>query len=343
MDISYAQNLEDYYLSRAFEGQETGFYIDVGAGHPVAGNVSCWFYLHGWRGIVVEPQENLLELYSRIRPRDIREGCALGTQAGEVSFHQFGRLHGFSTVVAETAEAAAGFGDPFQTRRVRMDTLAALCTRHGVAQIDFLKVDVEGAEGDVLAGNDWTRFRPRVVICEILSPGSSENWREWERTLLGHGYDYVLFDDLNRYYVAREDKALLARFPREKAEWLVVPHLDHTNRAPFRTDHPDHAFAKALTGAFMANLPMLDRALQQRLVMQAAEVDPNAPLTSQERARIIDRLFPPGEARTGLDALDAANAGAFCEKIVASDAFGLMTGRLAMSWDGGQILNEEDS
>ena len=50
--LSYTQNMEDYHLALAFEGQHNGFYIDVGAGHPVADNVSLWFYERGWKGIV---------------------------------------------------------------------------------------------------------------------------------------------------------------------------------------------------------------------------------------------------------------------------------------------------
>jgi uncharacterized membrane protein len=60
MELSYAQNLEDYHLSLAFAGQTTGTYIDVGAGHPIADNVSFWFYERGWQGIVVEPQPETL-------------------------------------------------------------------------------------------------------------------------------------------------------------------------------------------------------------------------------------------------------------------------------------------
>jgi hypothetical protein len=54
MALSYTQNLEDYHLSLALADQSTGFYIDVGAGHPIADNVSFWFYERGWKGIVVE-------------------------------------------------------------------------------------------------------------------------------------------------------------------------------------------------------------------------------------------------------------------------------------------------
>ena len=71
MELSYSQNLEDYHLSLAFAGQTTGTYIDVGAGHPIADNVSFWFYERGWQGIVVEPQPELLALYQRLRPRDL--------------------------------------------------------------------------------------------------------------------------------------------------------------------------------------------------------------------------------------------------------------------------------
>src|SRR4249920_1146468 len=78
MDLSYTQNLEDYHLSLAFAGQRTGTYIDIGGGHPIADNVSFWFYERGWQGIVVEPQPELAALYQRLRPRDVAIACLIG-------------------------------------------------------------------------------------------------------------------------------------------------------------------------------------------------------------------------------------------------------------------------
>ena len=343
MDISYAQHLEDYHLSRVFGDQPSGFYIDVGAGHPVADNVSCWFYLRGWRGIVVEPQSDLAGLYEQVRPRDLRECCVVGRQQGVADFHAVERLHGFSTIVTEFAEKAADFGAGFKTLKVPMETLASLCAKHNVGAIDFLKIDVEGAEGDVLAGNDWLRWRPRVILCEALAPGSmAENWHEWEPQLLAQGYEFVLFDGLNRFYIAKEDADLLARFPREKADWLVVPHLGHSNCPPFRDDHPDHAFSKELVGAFFARLPKLDRGLLLELLLAGETADLTAAPTPEDRARVIARIFPGekfADASLGLGRLDAPTLRDFYVKIIDSDAFRVMTGRLAMSWDGGQILD----
>ncbi len=342
MDLSYAQNLEDYHLSRVFGDQACGFYIDVGAGHPVADNVSCWFYLRGWKGIVVEPQQKLADLYAHIRPRDNVACCVLGRQKGEAEFHTVDRLHGFSTTMDEFARKAADFGAGFTTKKMPMDTLASLCARNTPDVIDFLKIDVEGAEGEVLAGNDFLRYRPRIILCEAVAPGSmAENWQAWEPQLLAHEYEFVLFDGLNRFYIAKEDTALLARFPREKADWNSVPHLGHTNRAPFRTDHPDHVFAKALTGALFAQLPRLDRGLMLECLLHGESGDFDARPSAQDRARVIARLFPGapfGEASAGLAALDAPSLREFYQAIIDSDAFRIMLGRLAMSWDGGQIL-----
>src|SRR5260370_8914544 len=106
MDLSYAANLEDYHLARAFKGQAGGFYIDVGAGHPVADNVSCWFYLKGWRGLVVEPQRRLIELYPLLRPPAIAGPKLLGPAPREGDFHVGERLNAFSSISADHARNA---------------------------------------------------------------------------------------------------------------------------------------------------------------------------------------------------------------------------------------------
>jgi len=111
MELSYTQNMEDYHLSLAFAGQKTGTYIDIGAGHPVADNVSFWFYERGWQGIVVEPQPELAALYARLRPRDLVIQGLVGRSEGEMDFHLVERLHGFSTTVQQHAENAKAFGD----------------------------------------------------------------------------------------------------------------------------------------------------------------------------------------------------------------------------------------
>src|SRR6478609_8952027 len=127
MELSYAQNLEDYHLSLAFAGQQTGTYIDIGGGHPIADNVSFWFYERGWQGIVVEPQPQLAGLYERLRPRDVIVPGLIGRDSGETDFHVVDRLHGLSTTVEEHAKQARAYGADYRTVRLPVMTLAQLC------------------------------------------------------------------------------------------------------------------------------------------------------------------------------------------------------------------------
>lgn len=254
--LSYAQNMEDYHLSLAFAGKPRGTYIDVGGGHPVAGSVSFWFYKRGWDGIVVEPQAELAHLHRRLRPRDKVAQVLVGADDTEKDFYVFDRWHGLSTTVGEHARAA---GAEFQTLRLPSISLAELCRLHELRSIDFLKIDVEGAEADVIAGADWDHFRPGIVLVESVAPLSNEpTWHKWEAQLLSKGYRFVLFDTLNRFYVAEERKDLLATMPTERAPWDAVLHMYEIGRAPEREVHPDHALAGHLERGFWASLPFLD-------------------------------------------------------------------------------------
>jgi FkbM family methyltransferase len=310
MELSYTQNLEDYHLSLAFAGQATGTYVDVGAGHPIADNVSFWFYERGWSGVVIEPQPELADLYKQLRPRDRVMRGLIGREEGETDFYLVDRLHGFSTTVQHHADKAKAFGVGYQTLRMPVMTLARLCETHGLDTIDFLKVDVEGGEADVLLGGDWQRFRPKVIVIEAVAPASGEPaWHDWEPFLLDQGYGFALFDTLNRFYVAQEHPDILARLPRERADWQAVRHMYEIGRAPENALHPDHALAKDLARGFWATLPYLDPALIATLLRRARR---NA--TPEELAAL--------------------------EQTVDSEAFRASLGRIACGYDGGQIVEE---
>jgi FkbM family methyltransferase len=329
MQISYAQNLEDYHLDLVFAGQNNGTYIDVGGGHPVADNVSFWFYLKGWRGLVVEPQQALADIYAHVRPRDHTVSCLAGRADGEAEFHVVETLHGFSTTVKEHAAHASQFGADFKTIRKPVRTLTALCGDAGLDRIDFLKIDVEGAEAEVLAGMDFQRFRPRVVMIEAMAPGTfQENWSGWEPDLLARGYRFAFFDNLNRCYVAEEEAGLAARFPSEPTPWDHVQHLWHRGRAPDKAEHPDHQLAKILQSGFFAALPSLDPALLRGLIecgLEAAKAGPFSPAVAATLLGSAEFPRPPSPAP------DLAT-------LIATDELRAALGRIACAYDGGHIM-----
>ena len=330
MQLSYAQNLEDYHLDLVFGDQAEGAYVDVGGGHPVADNVSFWFYLKGWRGLIVEPQQGLADIYTHVRPRDHTVSCLAGRADGEAEFHVVAKLHGFSTTVKEHAAGAGQFGAEYTTVKKPVRTLAALCAEAGLTRVDFLKIDVEGAEADVIAGMDFKRWRPRVVLVEAIAPGSmAESWVAWEPALLAAGYKFAFFDRLNRFYVANEEAALAQRFPKEPAPWDRVQHLWDCGRAPEKPEHPDHQLAKVLQAGFFAALPSLGPALLARLVQAGLPAAGKADAAPQELAKLLigSAEFP----RSPSNETDLA-------KLLDTDELRAALGRIACVYDGGHIM-----
>ncbi len=332
--LSYAQRFEDFHLARCFEDQETGFYVDVGAGHPVYDNVSFAFYLAGWRGITVEPNPALAALGRAVRPRDhLYQGLA-GAEPGEATLYLQREFHGLSTTIAEHAYAAEKeVGRSPEPVTVPVTTLAALCEQHAPTAIDFLKVDVEGAEADVLRGADFTRFRPKVIVVEAIKPFTlAPAWDEWEPQLARHGYAYAWDDELNRYYVATEASALADKL-RGGPKWYADgPQIGHYKGAAVDPAHPDHRLALLLQAADLATLPLTGATVLFDMVT-AGEADLDRPARATDVAAIATRFFGDSPAvqqivpSAGEETIRTAY-----RRIIDSDAFRASCGRIAASY-----------
>jgi FkbM family methyltransferase len=218
--VSSAQNQEDIMLWRALRQVRDGFYIDVGAADPAALSVTRIFYEHGWRGINLEPNPDYFAALSKARPRDINLAVGVGREAGPKTFYDVGSS-GLSTLDAAIAAHHRTNGWTVTEQTIEILTLAEICRRHRPeGPIHFLKVDVEGGEGDVLAGADFGAFRPWIVLVEATLPLSQErSYAAWEPILTDQGYTFVWFDGLNRFYVSNETESQL------REHFLVQPNV----------------------------------------------------------------------------------------------------------------------
>ena len=207
--ISYAQNGEDVLLWRALGHIDQGFYIDVGANDPLADSVTKVFYDAGWSGINIEPLPAYHQALAALRPRDVNLALAAGACEGLVTLFDVPAVTGWASSDPAVAAVHRSNGFEIAELTVPMRTLSAICAEHARADIHFLKIDVEGFEGEVLRGLDLERWRPWVLVVEATVPNSRVgNYAEWEPLVTGHGYRYVWFDGLNRYYVADEHAQL---------------------------------------------------------------------------------------------------------------------------------------
>lgn len=206
--ISYAQNFEDVILARVFGQRPSGFYVDVGANHPEIDSVSRHFYGLGWRGINIEPG-TIFEALRAARPEDVNLNVAASDISGKATFYEVPDAHGLSRLNSPNL----GLTNTIP-REVPTVPLREILAEHGSDKpIDFLSIDVEGHEQQVLNGNDWVRFRPQVVLVEATLPNSQQPAHEnWEPILRQADYEFAYFDGLNRFYVPREKGELVERF-----------------------------------------------------------------------------------------------------------------------------------
>jgi FkbM family methyltransferase len=223
--ISYAQNHEDVVLWRALRDVEGGFYVDVGAADPTVDSVTKAFYERGWSGINIEPTEPYFSALQSQRSRDVNLRVLAGARAGVRTLHV---IDGTGLSTLDEVFAARYVNAGFRSHQLVVPQLTLnelLETRSGLP-IHFLKIDVEGAEADVLSGVDLNVFRPWIVVVESTEPNSQNLTRHlWEHLLLERGYEFVYFDGLNCLYTASEQihlKQKLAVPPNVFDDFLPV-------------------------------------------------------------------------------------------------------------------------
>ena len=226
--ISFAQCLEDVRLWRLFRNRSPGVYVDAGAFDPVIDSVTKSFSMAGWSGINVEPISELAQALRSDRPNDTTFQYAAGPADGEIDLHvaildesdpRHADAGARSTVLKTPAEQLRADGFMTEVRRVQVQSLDSMLNslevrsngalQHALDEggIQFLKVDVEGFEFDVLQGINLAKWRPEVVISEGSTSAVSDYMRR-------SGYQVVLDDGVNLWFVPAENDeqaALLAR------------------------------------------------------------------------------------------------------------------------------------
>jgi FkbM family methyltransferase len=231
--ISYAQNYEDVILWRALRDLKGGFYVDIGAADPEELSVTQAFYERGWSGINVEPLDEYFEKLMLARPRDTNLKVVVGREAGPRTLHAIAGT-GLSTLDPKIAAQHRAAGWQIRETVVPAVTLERILEDCAPPTIHFLKIDVEGAEAEVLEGLNLNLARPWIVVVEATKPFSTMSTRdEWEHLLTDHNYTFTYFDGLNCFYVADE-------FHELKERLAIPPNVfDDFVRRPERTDAPN--------------------------------------------------------------------------------------------------------
>lgn len=174
---SWSQEGEDMVLRRVFEKKKIGFYVDVGAHHPKRFSNTYFFYRMGWSGINIDAMPGSMKEFKKYRRRDINLEFGVAKQEGILNYYVFNEpaLNTFSLSLAERRKLLENNYYIKKIIKVKVTPLHEIFACHlNGKKIDFLNVDVEGFDLNVLQSNDWSKYRPGFVLVEILE-GSLHN------------------------------------------------------------------------------------------------------------------------------------------------------------------------
>jgi len=166
---AHSQYLEDIFIDSIFRGKATGTYVDIGANDPSDLSNTKRFYDRGWTGLNVEPDVHMHQKLCAERPRDKNLNIGIGNQTGELTFYELSpnTLSSFNKESALQSLRKEGAILVSETP-VNVISLADLLKENvHSGQIDFLSVDAEGLEVEILSSNDWKEYRPIAVIVEL--------------------------------------------------------------------------------------------------------------------------------------------------------------------------------
>jgi FkbM family methyltransferase len=169
---SFSQEGEDLIVERLFQGKNHGIYVDVGAHHPYRYSNTFKFYLKGWHGVNIDAMPGSMDLFNKCRPKDINIETAVAEEQNTLFFYIFNdlALNTFDTDVVKIYDGSKDFY-VVEKKEIKTMRLSDILDKHlrNNEKIDFMSIDVEGFDLSVLKSNNWEKFKPLVILIEILN------------------------------------------------------------------------------------------------------------------------------------------------------------------------------
>lgn len=206
--VSFSQMGEDRVLDVLLQDIKSGFYVDIGAFHPKLYSNTYLFYLKGWRGINIDAMPGSMQAFRKVRPRDINIEVPIAKTKKQLTYFMFDQpaINGFSQNLSKSRDKNTSY-KIVAKKKLTTYSLKTVLDKYlpSNQEIDFISVDVEGMDLEILMSNDWIKYRPKIVIVEDLdfSIEKAERSRIYN-FLLGKHYTLIGKTDVSLIFKSRK-------------------------------------------------------------------------------------------------------------------------------------------
>ena len=208
-DISFSPDGEDLILKNLLQDTKNGFYVDIGAYHPVKFSNTFALYESGWHGLNIDAMPGSMKQFKTKRPRDINVETAISDDNEQVTYYTFDE-QAYNTFSSELAERCERDGQR-QTgeKKILTEKLSDVLAKYLPInqRIDFMSIDVEGYDLKVLKSNDWVKYRPAFIMVEEKGfDAEKPNESKIFGFLKERGYRLVIATPKNIFFVDADNR-----------------------------------------------------------------------------------------------------------------------------------------
>ena len=168
--LAYSHWGIDLIITKLLNSKNKGIYIDVGCHHPFLNNHSYLLYKSGWEGINIDIDYNSIDMFNFFRKSDVNIQTAVTDHKGEVDLFFYHNRAAKNTISKE-------FGsDAKEQKKINSDTLNNIIenSKFKDSKVDFVSIDVEGNEMNVLNGFNLKKYKPKLILLEFILPNKKE-------------------------------------------------------------------------------------------------------------------------------------------------------------------------
>ena len=163
---SFSGGAQDLIIDYFFKNKSKGIYLDVGCFHPFIGNNTYKLFEKGWNGINIDLDFHTIDLFNYFRKNDSNINIGVSDKTGNQDLYFF---HNRAAINTLSQLRGKNFKE---VKKIKADTLNNIIetTKFKDCKIDFLSIDVEGHEIEVLKGFDFKKYCPDLIVVEYLEP-----------------------------------------------------------------------------------------------------------------------------------------------------------------------------
>ena len=154
----YAEFAEDVMVYRILKKIKKGFYVDIGAYHPYKGSLTYNLYSRKWNGMNLDISKSSIDLFNIARPSDININCAVSEFNGETYYYENSPINQQNSLIPQD--------DNQKKIKIQSYKLSEILKMQNINSVDYINIDTEGNELEVLMGIDFDKINPTLFTIE---------------------------------------------------------------------------------------------------------------------------------------------------------------------------------